>query len=267
MAYQARQDLLTYLRALPASSYRVNYLPSKGRTGNHVPWDRTASELIKQRPGALSANTTGMREIYARPYDFRYIMVDDVSPSALEDAIRLGPALVVETSEDNYQVWYISTSRDKESNEALSRALVRRLGADAGATGAMQLARLPGFFNRKPNRHKFLVRVLRRGYRIGQKMRRFVHSPPSSPAPSQLAHNRPGSASSTADGSGTDFRALMMELEATRGRVADSELVENLRRWSVHHGRLPNAPMSPVMKRYALRTVGAARRRYRFLHH
>ena len=120
MAYQARQDLLTYLQALPASSYRVNYLPSKGRTGNVKPWDRTASKLIKQRPGALSANTTGMREIYARPYDFRYIMVDDVSPSALEDAaIRLGPALVVETSEDNYQVWYISTSRDKESNKAL----------------------------------------------------------------------------------------------------------------------------------------------------
>ena len=109
MAYQARQDLLTYLRALPA----------KGRTGNVKPWDRTASELMKQRTGALSANTTGMREIYARPHDFRYIMVDDVSPSALEDAMRLGLALVVETSEDNYQAWYISTSRDKESNKAL----------------------------------------------------------------------------------------------------------------------------------------------------
>jgi hypothetical protein len=71
--------------------------------------------------------------------------------------------------------------------------------------------------------------------------------------------------SSTADGSGSDFRALMMELKATRGRAADSELVENLRRWSVHHGRLPNAPMSPVMKKYAVRTANAARRGYIFL--
>jgi hypothetical protein len=63
---------------------------------------------------------------------------------------RFAPALVVETSPGNFQVWLKHPERlDKEMGTAAARALAERFGGDTGAADWRHYGRLSAFTNRK----------------------------------------------------------------------------------------------------------------------
>ena len=101
--------------------------------------------------------------MYARAYDMRYVLADDIATKDLHKVYKYNPTLVVETSRDNHQVWFrcdmIETEREQHN---AAKWHVANVGADPGATSSMQMSRLPGFFNRKKGRQKCTVRVFRR---------------------------------------------------------------------------------------------------------
>ena len=111
------------------------------------PWDRNAKEILEERNSYFKGNSVGMREVYARAYDIRYVLADDIVTKDLYKVWPLRPTLVVETSQNNHQVWFRCDMIENE-REQLNAAkwLVSHVGADKGATAPMQMGRLPGFF-------------------------------------------------------------------------------------------------------------------------
>ena len=261
--YQSMKDLKLYFRVLKSDDegYRVNLLPSGNRTGAHKPFDRSAEEILDERSSYFRGNSVGMRDVYCRAYNQKYVLVDDVPTSRLDAAYEYEPCLVVETSKDNHQVWYKCDqieSREDQSN--IARWFADVLGADRGATACMQLSRLPGFYNRKPGRNKFLIKVKRdRRYIPGQyasipdaafdytlykasKKRRRVHFEDDADADDEStqtqtrpkrrsASDTPASQGSVAemtesekDNSAYDWSFVLTMLENSVGRVSDTAL-------------------------------------------
>jgi RepB DNA-primase from phage plasmid len=79
------------------------------------------------------------------------LLVDDLSEITLAEFLLEGyKAAVIETSRGNYQVLVATASGWSDDQiRATQRALARRFGGDANATGNRQPHRLPGSLNRK----------------------------------------------------------------------------------------------------------------------
>ncbi|MBZ0215826.1 MAG: RepB family DNA primase, partial [Fimbriimonadaceae bacterium] len=78
------------------------------------------------------------------------------------------PVLIVETSPDHYQAWFIIHLDTEDASYPLTKEIARiiaeRYGCDMGAIGQPRVGRLPGFYNRKkehrkPNGNGPLVRI------------------------------------------------------------------------------------------------------------
>jgi hypothetical protein len=93
------------------------------------------------------------RNIYIRPSgEHNLSLVDDLTQYGVAWMRRSGfaPALVVETSPDNFQAWLKHPRKlDKEVGTAAARALAVQFGADTGAADWRHYGRLGGFVNRK----------------------------------------------------------------------------------------------------------------------
>ena len=162
--YQSVKDLQLYLRVLRSDEdgYRVNLIPTGNRTGAHKPFDRSAEEILDQRKKKFRGNTVGVRDVYARAYNMHFVMVDDITTAHLAAVFEYDPCLIVETSKDNHQVWYkVDQIETREDQLNVARWFADVLGGDRHATATMQLSRVPGFYNRKPGRNKFLIKVKR----------------------------------------------------------------------------------------------------------
>ena len=235
-------DLEFYLKTIKADKYRVNLIPSNGRTGHSKPWDRNADEILEDRPGYFKGNSTGMREVYARAYDKRYVLADDIATKDLHKVYKYNPTLVVETSKDNHQVWFRCDmiSNEKEQLNA-AKWLVANVGADPGATAPMQFGRLPGFYNRKKGRDKFIVRVVRdpKNYVPGQysslpkdayEYDAGIHSarPAKKRRLSQPTTSGSPMSSRERDFSSDDWRYCMSKLEESFGRIGKVQLEKDL---------------------------------------
>ena len=247
---RAVEDLQLYLKCIKADKYRVNLLPSRGRTGNQTPFDKSAKEILEDRNSYFRANTIGMREIYCRAYDMRYVLVDDIATKDLHKVWKYNPTLFVETSKGNTQVWFRCDMIENETQQSnASKWLVANVGADPGATASMQLARLPGFFNRKISRDKFNIRLYRdtKNYVPGQYSRlpsaaysfKSVTSTNSRPTPSKgrrLSQAAPGASApssspmsqSRRDNSSWDWQYCMKSLEESFGRIPKDQLEREL---------------------------------------
>ena len=168
---QTREQIRAFADALPAPHYRLNFIPRKSGVKPAKPVDATAFELLVNAHVMQEQNDANECDVYARPYNMGIVMVDDVKPKFFDLAMSYGPALVVETSRRNYQFWYRQRapySGQHRVMKAISKWLAIALDGDESATGLMQLARVPGFRNRKEGRKAFLSRIVKGGYRPGQ---------------------------------------------------------------------------------------------------
>lgn len=106
-------------------------------------------------PYYLSANTTRSESFIVRPRGASLIQIDDLKEADLARIERYS-FLTVETSAGNYQAWVALDGADETARRAIRERLVKKLGGDIGANGAMRMC---GSVNRKPKRNGFRVRV------------------------------------------------------------------------------------------------------------
>jgi hypothetical protein len=113
-------------------------------------WD--SGTIAKSVPWLRHQNRKG-RNIYIRPKgEHDLSMVDDLTADAISAMKQTGfnPAVIVETSPDNFQAWLKHNGRlSKEVSTAAARALAEKFGGDRGAADWRHFGRLAGFTNRK----------------------------------------------------------------------------------------------------------------------
>jgi hypothetical protein len=113
-------------------------------------WQPT--DILKSIPWLKAKNAEGAA-IYIRPHgEHRLSLIDDLPAAAIEDMTKRGfqPALIVETSPKNFQVW-LDHGRvlAKELSTAGARRLAETFGGDLGSADWRHFGRLAGFTNRK----------------------------------------------------------------------------------------------------------------------
>jgi hypothetical protein len=115
---------------------------------------KTVSNLEKHLPEYQAQSEVCLQSFIVRPKGAPFVQLDDLDAAKLA---RVEPFafLSVETSPGNFQAWIALSSEDVY--ERLRRRLVRGIGADRGASGAM---RWPGSVNHKPGRDGFKVRLV-----------------------------------------------------------------------------------------------------------
>jgi hypothetical protein len=93
------------------------------------------------------------RSIYIRPAGIHSLsLVDDLKAKDIKTmkAEGFAPALVVETSPDNFQAWLQhSRTLDQALSTAVAKTLAKRFHADQGSADWRHFGRLAGFTNRK----------------------------------------------------------------------------------------------------------------------
>lgn len=113
-------------------------------------WDTDA--LLRSVPWLKYQNRNG-RNIYVRPQgEHRLSLIDDLGASGIQNMKASGftPAVVVQTSPNNFQAWIKHPEvLDKETSTAAARALAQRFGGDPGAADWRHFGRLSGYSNRK----------------------------------------------------------------------------------------------------------------------
>ncbi len=109
-------------------------------------WD--ADTLVRSIPWLRRENRNN-RNIFCRPKgEHNLSMIDDLSSTAVRDLKKDGfePALVVETSPQNFQVWLKHEKPlPAELSTAVAKALAARFGGDTGAADWRHFGRLAGF--------------------------------------------------------------------------------------------------------------------------
>ena len=100
--------------------------------------------------------------IYVRPHgESNLTLIDDLQANAVaqmrEDGFQ--PAVVVQTSPGNFQVWVKHATRmDKELGTAVARGLAARYGGDVKAAAWRHFGRLAGFRNTRKNTGRLCLR-------------------------------------------------------------------------------------------------------------
>jgi hypothetical protein len=89
--------------------------------------------------------------VYCRPADPRFVLLDDLTIDYLGDLADLKPCLLMETSPRNYQAWLkiFNMPEDRDRQTAVWRSLAAMLRADMKSAKPDQIGRLPGFYNVK----------------------------------------------------------------------------------------------------------------------
>lgn len=145
------------------SSFNVG--KERGADGTEKTYD--AAEVRALIP-YLSAHNVRGRDIYLTPMDpdHHYMVVDDMTPTALEDFLAAGyaPALVQESSDGNRQaVLKVKKEQGREEQKAGNAVVVdlnRRFG-DPAFSGVIHPFRMAGFSNKKPGRGNAFTRILK----------------------------------------------------------------------------------------------------------
>jgi hypothetical protein len=148
------QTVSQYLEALPANRYDVRLVHAE--TSKPVfkrSW--SANELLANLPFLKFKNREGYN-VYCRPFGYEFVLVDDVRRPMLETAASLKPAALIETSPNNYQVWFILSSipQSREQAKGICQYLSELLEGDPASAEPDHIGRLCGFTNRKPKYEK-----------------------------------------------------------------------------------------------------------------
>lgn len=111
----------------------------------------TEAEILKNI-NFLSKKNRQNLNVYIRPLDKRFILLDDLTRDMLIELARIKPCLLMETSPGNYQAWIkfkeVPPARTELTN--LWRTLAAKFQSDPASAKPDQIGRLPGFFNMKP---------------------------------------------------------------------------------------------------------------------
>jgi hypothetical protein len=113
-------------------------------------WD--ADTILNSLPWLRHKNSEG-RNIYVRPKGEHHLsLIDDLTDSAVSAMKERGfnPAVIVETSPRNFQVWLKHPEGlNRQEGTAAARALAEKFGGDRSAADWRHFGRLAGFTNRK----------------------------------------------------------------------------------------------------------------------
>lgn len=162
--------------ALQAPAYRLTLMSRvEGLASFNVGKDRGPDGIEKTYDADevrglipyLSAHNSRGRDIYLTPMDpdHHYMVVDDMTPRALEDFLAAGyrPALVQESSAGNRQaVLKVSKVIGRDEQKAANAVVVdlnRRFG-DEKFSGVIHPFRMAGFSNKKPGRDNAFTRIV-----------------------------------------------------------------------------------------------------------
>lgn len=149
--------MIRTLDALPALRYEIGLLRRDAEPEKQMRrFEWTRDRVVQSIPWLKRENALG-REILFRPSETRYVLVDDVKPAGVQALRAAGhePAAVVETSQDNLQVWVkLPHIVAADERTEIGRELAAEAGGDKGSVAWDKLGKLPGFTNRKP-KHEF----------------------------------------------------------------------------------------------------------------
>jgi len=140
--------------AMAADVFEIGlFKPDAGATESvMIPRVWGAEAILRSITWLRLQNRDG-RNIYVRPKgEHDLSLVDDLTKDALSmmKAGGFNPAVVVETSLNNFQAWLKHPERlSKEVSTAAARALAEKFGGDRAAADWRHFGRLAGFTNRK----------------------------------------------------------------------------------------------------------------------
>jgi len=150
MPDRTRDAVIRQVDAMRVPAFEVGVFDSAAEQMIPRTWSKEA--LVKSLAWLRFENLQG-RNIYVRPSGTHSLsLIDDLKADAVEKMRGTGftPALVVETSPGNFQVW-VQHGRvlPKDLSTATAKALARRFGGDQGSADWRHFGRLAGFTNRK----------------------------------------------------------------------------------------------------------------------
>lgn len=144
------------LAALAHERYEVGIsLPPKpGEADERMLIRRWNAAEIEKALGFLKSQNLKGSHVYIRPQgEHAYSFVDDLSLAKIADMKAAGfpPALVVESSPNNYQAWVAhGQTLDAATSTAVAKQLASRFDGDPSSADWRHFGRLAGFTNRKP---------------------------------------------------------------------------------------------------------------------
>jgi hypothetical protein len=133
--------------------FDVGILRTHGRMLLREAW--TARQIEQVIPRLRHENARGAH-IFIRPHDTHALsLVDDLGIHAIARITDAGfqPALVIETSPQNFQVWLNhGRTLDRSMSTWAAKELAKRFGGDLSSADWRHFGRLAGFTNQKPER-------------------------------------------------------------------------------------------------------------------
>jgi hypothetical protein len=151
--------MLRQLKAMGLETFEVSliYEGEKEKVHNRN-FTATPKDLVEKLPRLKLDNKRGANVYIRGPrnVDHGLILLDDIDGRTPEKmaAVGIKPAVVVETSPDNFQAWVkLSKAQPAELRLEIARVLQQRFGGDPGGVGAHQAGRIAGFSNQK-RKHK-----------------------------------------------------------------------------------------------------------------
>lgn len=141
--------IASYLDAMAAEKYEIKLIRHK----KHVITRKWTATEILNNSHFLSEKNRQKFNVYARPLDDRYVLLDDLVKEMLKQVAIIKPCILMETSPKNYQVWLRIPNMPKDRNQQIKvwRTLASEFKADLKSAKPLQLGRLPGFINQKPD--------------------------------------------------------------------------------------------------------------------
>ena len=148
-----RSQVRRQLAVMASDYFDIGILRPDGRMLLREAWSVRQIEQAVQR---LRRENARGAHIFLRPHGAHALsLVDDLGVEAIARMRDAGfqPALVVETSTRNFQVWLNhGRTLDRSVSSSAAREIAKRFGGDLSSADWRHFGRLAGFTNRKPER-------------------------------------------------------------------------------------------------------------------
>ncbi len=148
-----RSQVRRQLAAMACDYFDIGILRPDGRMLLREAW--TVSQIEESVQRLRRENAHGAH-IFVRPHGAHALsLVDDLGVDAIVQMTDAGfePALVVETSPQNFQVWQNhGRTLDRSVSSSAAKEIAKRFGGDLSSADWRHFGRLAGFTNRKPER-------------------------------------------------------------------------------------------------------------------
>jgi len=148
-----RSQVKRQLAAMASDYFDIGILRPDGRMLLREAWTVGKIEEAIQR---LRRENARSAHIFVRPHGAHALsLIDDLSVATIARMTNAGfqPALVVETSPQNFQAWLKhGRTLDHYMSTLAAKELAKRFGGDLSSADWRHFGRLAGFTNRKPER-------------------------------------------------------------------------------------------------------------------